>query len=86
MKFKQLPGTRALKRAGVDMAHLKTLAKAVAAGTMSLAAAVHAAVPASVTTGITDTGADLVTVITAVIVAFIAFWGLRKLGAKMGWL
>jgi len=46
----------------------------------------HAAVPEGVTTAITSAGADLVTVVTAVIVAFIAFWGLRKLGAKFGWL
>lgn len=44
-----------------------------------------AEVPASVLTAITGTGADMVTVITAVIVAFVAFWGLRKLGSKMGW-
>lgn len=46
----------------------------------------HAEVPAAVTTAITATGTDLVTVVTAVIVAFVAFWGLRKLGSKMGWL
>ena len=59
---------------------LAMIPAAVAAG-MS-----HAAVPAAVTTAITDTGADLVTTVTAVIVAFIAFWGLRKLGQKFGWL
>jgi len=49
-------------------------------------AKVQAAVPAGVTTAIEGTGTDLVTVVTAVIVAFIAFWGLRKLGQKFGWL
>lgn len=44
-----------------------------------------AEVPAAVTTAITGTGADMVTVITAVIVAFVAFWGLKKLASKMGW-
>lgn len=49
-------------------------------------ASVHAAVPAAVTTAITDAGTDMVTAVTAIIVAFVAFWGIKKLGAKMGWL
>lgn len=50
------------------------------------AAAANAEVPAAVTTAITGAGADMVTTVTAVIVAFVAFWGLRKLGQKFGWL
>ena len=48
--------------------------------------AAHAAVPEAVTTAITGAGTDMVTTITAVIVAFVAFWGLRKLGQKFGWI
>lgn len=45
----------------------------------------HAALPEGVTTAITAAGTDLTTAATAIIVAMIAFWGLRKLGSKMGW-
>ena len=47
---------------------------------------VMAEVPAGVTTAITSAGEDMVTTITAVIVAFVAFWGLRKLASKFGWM
>lgn len=46
----------------------------------------HAALPEAVSTAITSAGADMVTAITAIITAFVAFWGLRKLGAKLGWI
>ncbi len=55
------------------------------AGSLVLGSAAHAAVPAAVTTAITEAGADMVTTITAVIVAFVAFWGLKKLASKFGW-
>ncbi len=45
----------------------------------------NAALPEGVTTAITAAGTDLGTAATAIIVAMIAFWGLRKLGQKMGW-
>ena len=45
-------------------------------------ASAHAAVPAAVTTAITDAGTDMVTAVTAIIVAFVAFWGIKKLGAR----
>lgn len=45
----------------------------------------HAALPAAVTTAIDTAGADLLTAATAVIVAMVAFWGLRKVGQKLGW-
>ena len=45
----------------------------------------HAALPTGVTDAITAAGADLTTAATAVIVALIAFWALRKVGQKMGW-
>ena len=46
----------------------------------------HAALPTEVTTAIDAAGDDMVTAITAIIVAFVAFWGLKKLGAKLGWI
>lgn len=52
---------------------------------VSTAGIASAALPTEVTTAITAAGADLVTAATAVIVAMVAFWGLKKLGAKMGW-
>jgi len=51
-----------------------------------LASQAHAALPTEVTTAITTAGADMVTAVTAIIVAFVAFWGLKKLGAKLGWI
>ncbi|WP_431191532.1 major capsid protein [Ottowia testudinis] len=49
------------------------------------AGAARAELPSGVSTAITAAGADLVTAATAVIVAMIAFWALRKVGQKMGW-
>jgi ABC-type methionine transport system permease subunit len=63
-----------------------TLVFAVLAFMLGLVQQAHAEVPAAVTTAITAAGADMVTTITAVIVAFVAFWGLRKLGQKFGWI
>lgn len=62
-------------------------ARGVAAvGALSSMGAAHAAVPEAVTTAITAAGNDLVTVVTAIIVAMVAFWGLRKVGQKFGWI
>lgn len=58
---------------------------ALVGGPVALGSYAHAAVPEGVTTAITAAGADLVTVITAVIVAMLAFWGLRKIASKFGW-
>jgi hypothetical protein len=46
----------------------------------------HAALPTEVTDAIETAGTDMVTAVTAIIVAFVAFWGLKKLGAKLGWI
>lgn len=45
----------------------------------------HAALPTTVTDAITAAGADLLAGATAVIVAMVAFWGMKKLGSKLGW-
>lgn len=63
-----------------------THAQKVAAVAAFVGANAHAALPTGVTTAITDAGADMVTAVTAIIVAFVAFWGLKKLGSKLGWL
>ena len=52
---------------------------------LGLSAPAHAALPTVVTDSITAAGADLSTAASAIIAAMVAFWGLRKLGAKMGW-
>ncbi len=54
-------------------------------GLMLGAASAQAALPTEVTTAITSAGDNLLTGATAVIVAMVAFWGMRKLGQKMGW-
>lgn len=53
---------------------------------LATSGAAHAELPAAVTTAITAAGTDMVTAITAIIVAFVAFWGLKKLGGKLGWI
>jgi Inovirus Coat protein B len=45
----------------------------------------HAALPNGVSEAITSAGADMATAGGAVIVTMLAFWGLRKLGSKLGW-
>jgi Inovirus Coat protein B len=45
----------------------------------------HAALPPEVLTAISTAGTDMVAAITAIIVAFVAFWGLKKLASKFGW-
>lgn len=53
---------------------------------LATSGAAHAALPTGVSTAISDAGTDMVTAITAIIVAFVAFWGLKKLGGKLGWI
>lgn len=50
-----------------------------------LASSAHAALPTGVETAITTAGTDMVTAVTAIITAFVAFWGLKKLASKLGW-
>lgn len=45
----------------------------------------QAALPTGVDAAITEAGEVLVLGATAVIVAMIGFWGVKKLGTKMGW-
>jgi acyl-CoA reductase-like NAD-dependent aldehyde dehydrogenase len=52
---------------------------------LALCSAAQAALPAAVTDSITTAGEDMVAAITAIIVAFVAFWGLKKLASKFGW-
>lgn len=52
-------------------------------GSFSLPAS--AALDAAVTTAISTAGTDLLAGATAVIVAMVAYWGVKKLGTKMGW-
>jgi len=59
------------------------LASSVALANTAFAAAGDP--PPAVMTEINNTGSMLIAVITAVVVAFVGFWGMRKLGSKMGW-
>ena len=47
---------------------------AIPAYVLAVSGSAHAALPTEVTA------------VTAIIVAFVAFWGLKKLGSKLGWL
>jgi hypothetical protein len=70
----------------MNRSQVQAVSASVATGVLTLSTQAHAALPAGVTTAITDAGADMVTAVTAIIVAFVAFWGLRKLGSKFGWI
>lgn len=58
---------------------------AAGAALLGFAGAARAELPAGVTAAITAAGSDLTDAATAVIVALVAFWGLRKVGQKLGW-
>jgi len=64
---------------------IKRSAALVAVPLSVMAVQAHAALPAGVTSAIEAVGTDLETAATAVLAAMVAFWGLRKLGSKMGW-
>lgn len=66
----------------------QTLAKlaAVPAFTLATAGYALAALPAGVTTAIETAGTDMTTAVTAIIAAFVVFWGLKKLAGKFGWI
>lgn len=59
---------------------------AVPAAVLASMGSAHAALPTEVTTAITTAGADMVAAVTAIIIAFVAFWGLKKLASKFGWI
>ena len=58
----------------------------VASVVATLGTSAHAALPAGVITAIETAGTDMVTAVTAIITAFVAFWGLKKLASKFGWI
>lgn len=62
----------ALRLAGIPAAVLASLGTA------------HAALPTEVSTAITDAGSNLAAAAIAIISGLAAFWGLRKLGQKLG--
>lgn len=53
-------------------------------GALAPVLSAHAALPAGVESAITGAGADLVTAGTAVVLAMIGFWAIRKVGQKLG--
>lgn len=50
-----------------------------------LSATAHATVDSAITTAISSASGDLTTIGTAIIVAMVAFWGVKAIGRKMGW-
>lgn len=64
---------------------LKTKVAVVAAPVLAFAASAHAALPPEVSTKVTEVGDDMVTAATAIIVAMLGGWGLKKIGTKFGW-
>lgn len=59
---------------------------AIPAVVLATMGSAHAALPTEVTAAITTAGADMVAAVTAIIIAFVAFWGLKKLAGKFGWI
>lgn len=68
-----------IKRYGAQVKRGAVLVPLAVAG-----GAANAALPAGVTDAIATAGADLLTAGTAVVVAMIAFWAVKKVGTKMG--
>lgn len=64
--------------------HSSALRNGLLVGLAAAAGAANAALPAGVETAITTAGADLVTAGTAVLVAMVAFWAIKKIGTKLG--
>lgn len=56
------------------------------AATSGFAASANAALPSEVTTAVTEYKTDALAALGMIIAAGVVIWGLRKLGAKMGWL
>lgn len=52
---------------------------------LAISTGAHAALPTEVTTAITAAGTDLMTAATAILAVMVGFWGLKKVGTKMGW-
>lgn len=65
-------------------AHARALRVGALAALASAAGAARAALPTGVESAITTAGTDLVTAGTAVVVAMIGFWAIRKVGTKLG--
>ena len=62
------------------------LRAALASAVLSAGAAAHAEVPAAAVTPNAPYRTDVVTAITALMVAGISIFAIKKLGSKMGWL
>lgn len=52
---------------------------------LAISTGAHAALPTEVTTSIETAGGDLVTAATTILAVMVGFWGLKKVGTKMGW-
>lgn len=62
-----------------------TMARLLAIPAFAMATgAARAELPAAVTSAITEAGSNLSTAAVAIIAALAAFWGLQKLGRKLG--
>ena len=58
---------------------------AIPAFVAASAGSAMAALPADATTAIETAGADLVSTAGLILTAMVGFWGVKKLGTKMGW-
>lgn len=70
--------------AGARLRSAAAIGSAVVGGSLAPVLSARAALPTGVEAGITGAGADLVTAGTAVVVAMIGFWAIRKVGQKLG--
>jgi hypothetical protein len=74
-----------LKRAFVRSHAFQASIVAVGTAVAAPGAFAQAALPTGVDAAITDAGEMLVLGGTAVVIAIVGFWAIKKLGGKMGW-
>lgn len=70
--------------AGARLSRSAVIGSTVVGGVLAPVLSAHAALPTGIESAITGAGADLVTAGTAVVVAMIGFWAIKKVGTKLG--
>lgn len=76
--------TKLAQLAQLAQAHARRIGQSVAVTGTTVAVSAHAALPTEVTDAIDTAGADLLATATAILSMMVGFWGVRKVGQKMG--
>ncbi|MDO9482961.1 MAG: major capsid protein [Hydrogenophaga sp.] len=67
------------------LARRNALKLSASTSVLAISNGAHAALPTEVTTSIETAGGDLMTAGTTILAVMVGFWGLKKVGTKMGW-